>query len=342
MNLLLVLPPQQPKSGGNITYSNRIKKGLSPRGIHLNILSLDRVEPYHYEQADIVHVFNAFRTGRFVLPTVQRLRKPMILTITGTDINEYMTKAETREETYNVVEYASRIIQLTHSSRQQLIDLVPSAAAKSIVVNLGVDLPAVNEKTRRDFGLNEQDFIFLLPAGIRPVKDPLAAFEPLRRVHERFPATRFVVAGPAMEQNLFADFMEKANSVDWVTYLGEVDHADMPALLLSANVVLNTSKSEGLSHALLEGMSLGKPVLASRVPGNIDLVTDGSNGFLFDNEDEFVEKAVRYIEDSQLRQQLAVTGQQWVQEHYSVQREIDTFQQIYNDVMLESYRVKPE
>ncbi|MFC4769261.1 glycosyltransferase [Effusibacillus consociatus] len=342
MNVLLVLPPNQPRSGGNITYSTRIKKGLAPHKIDIEIQSLDSVQLHHYEKADIVHVFNAFRTGRFVLPIVKELEKPMILTITGTDINEYMTKEETREETYQVVEYASQIIQLTQTSRQQLIDLVPSGGAKSVVVNLGIDLPKRNEKTRADFGFQDGEFVFLLPAGIRPVKNPLAAYEPLRRVHGRYPAVRFAVAGPAMDQTLFSEFEKKMDSTEWAIYLGEVDHQDMPALLAAADVILNTSKSEGLSHALLEGMFLGKPVLASRVPGNVDLIEDGVNGFLYSNEDEFAEKAIWYIEDSQLRHQLAAAGQQWVKDRYSVQREIETIKKIYEEVMSREYSFKGE
>ncbi|GAX91308.1 glycosyltransferase [Effusibacillus lacus] len=333
MNILLVLPPNQPRSGGNVTYSNRMKKGLAPRGIHVEIRSLDRVAPGDYEKADLVHVFNAFRTGRYVLPVVKEMKKPMILTITGTDINEYMTKEETRQETYAVVDYASRIISLTESSRQQLIKLVPAAAAKSLVVNLGVDLPANSGKNRSHFGLSDKDFIFLLPAGIRPVKNPLAAYEPLRRVHAVHSGARFVVAGPNMDNTLFSDFEKKMKAAEWATYLGEVEHSDMPDLLLCSDVVLNTSKSEGLSHALLEAMSLGKPVLASKVPGNVDLIRDGENGFLYENEDEFVSKALAYMEDPVLRQQLGETGQQWVRNRYSVRQEIDTFNTIYNQVL---------
>lgn len=342
MDILLVLPPHQPHTGGNVTYSSRLKKGLAPHNIHINIVSLDQVQPDQYKQADIVHVFNAFRTGRFVLPIVKELKKPMILTITGTDINEYMTKAETRDETFAVVEYASRIIQLTESSRQELIQLVPSAAEKSIVVNLGVDLPPVCGKTRADFQLKEDEFIFLLPAGIRPVKNPLLALEPLQRVHEQHPEVRFVLAGPIMDDNSGREMKEKLNQTDWMIYLGEIEHDEMPALLSLADVVLNTSKSEGLSHALLEAMYLGKPALASRVAGNIDLIQDGINGFLFSSSDEFVEKANLYIEDEQRTHSLAKIGQQWVLDHYSVENEVQTFKKIYEDVRCRTYSMQCE
>ncbi|BCJ87007.1 glycosyltransferase [Effusibacillus dendaii] len=333
MKILIVLPPDQPKSGGNITYSNRIKRGLARHGIQILIKPLDKVEPQDYRDADIVHAFNAFRTGRFVLPVLKETGKPMVLTITGTDINEYMTKEETRKETYGVVQYASRIISLTESSRQELLNLVPDAKCKSLVINLGVDLPKPRGKSRADFGLDDNSFIFMLPAGIRPVKNPLSAYQPISRLHKRFPNVRFVVAGPEMDPALTAEFKNKMDAVDWAHYLGEVEHTDMPDLILASDVVLNTSRSEGLSHALLEAMSLGKPVLASKVPGNIDLIKDGQNGFLFANEDEFVDKGSLYIENADLRETIAAAGRQWVQEQYSVEREMETFRHVYEQVL---------
>lgn len=342
VHILLVLPPNQPHTGGNITYSNRLKKGLAPYGIQIEIVCLDHLKPHHYEAANIVHVFNAFRTGRFVLPAVQALGKPMILTITGTDINEYMTKEETRKDTIPVVEYASRIIQLTDSCRQELVQMVPSTADKATVVNLGVDLPPVTPKNRADFGLREDEFIFLLPAGIRPVKNPLLACIPMQILHQHYPHVRFVIAGPMMDENLCEELKDWLGANEWMTYLGEVDYTEMPALMKCADVVLNTSKSEGLSHALLEAMSLGKPVLASRVVGNVDLIQDGFNGFLFSDTEDFVKKAVRYLEEEGLRNRLAATGQQWVQEHYSVDNEIRMFKQIYEDVMCRAYSMQTD
>jgi glycosyltransferase involved in cell wall biosynthesis len=44
--------------------------------------------------------------------------------------------------------------------------------------------------------------------------------------------------------------------------------------------LLLPSRMEGLSQALLEGMALGLPVMASRAGGNTDLVRDGVDGFL--------------------------------------------------------------
>jgi len=47
-------------------------------------------------------------------------------------------------------------------------------------------------------------------------------------------------------------------------------------------IYLSTALGEGLPLALLEALSAGLPAVATRVPGNVDVVEDGVNGFLFD------------------------------------------------------------
>lgn len=55
---------------------------------------------------------------------------------------------------------------------------------------------------------------------------------------------------------------------------------DIPALLQLVEVVALTSRRDGLLKTLLEAMAAGKPVVATDVRGNRDLVSPGENGFL--------------------------------------------------------------
>ena len=73
-----------------------------------------------------------------------------------------------------------------------------------------------------------------------------------------------------------------------VHFVGTLPHATMAAALAAADVVLNTSESEGESNALLEAQWAGRPVIARRNHGNVALVTDGVDGWLFDTPEELV------------------------------------------------------
>jgi len=89
---------------------------------------------------------------------------------------------------------------------------------------------------------------------------------------------KFVLAGSGAERIVGGEN---------VALLGEVSYEEIPSILKSADVILIPFPNNEVSHAasplkLFEGMSMQKPVIASRVSGIEDIVTDGENGFLAD------------------------------------------------------------
>lgn len=333
MNILIVLPPNLP-SGGNWTYSGRLQRGLEPQGIHIKRLALDHVQPEDYEAADIIHSYNAYSTGRHIAPIAKQYQKPLVLTMTGTDVNEHLQHPETRPSMVEAVEYASAIICLTQAAVDNLADVYPAASGKAMTINLGIDLPPGAGKTRADFGLEDDEFIFLLVAGIRPVKRPLDALEPLARVHQHYPQVRFVLAGQKLDEQTYAQVQEQfAKHPDFARYLGTVPYEEIADLYRAADVVMNTSSSEGLSHALLEAMSLGRAILASNVPGNRDLIQDGENGFLYADGDELVEKATTLYTDKQSLVKVSEGALETIRLHYSLERELEAFRTMYHGVL---------
>ena len=60
-----------------------------------------------------------------------------------------------------------------------------------------------------------------------------------------------------------------------------MSHEQTLAFIARSLVVVNSSRSEGMSQALLEAMTLQVPVLARDIPGNRAIVQDGVTGLLF-------------------------------------------------------------
>lgn len=69
---------------------------------------------------------------------------------------------------------------------------------------------------------------------------------------------------------------------------------------------------------LIEYMSVGIPAVASAVGMNKEVISDGINGFLAQNEKEWIEKLSILIEKPDLRKQMGLTGRKTVEEKYSV------------------------
>ncbi|MCD8379725.1 MAG: glycosyltransferase family 4 protein [Lachnospiraceae bacterium] len=93
---------------------------------------------------------------------------------------------------------------------------------------------------------------------------------------------------------------EKLGVSDRVRFLGF--RTDVAKLCENADVFAIPSFQEGLSKALMEGMSCAKPVICSRIRGNTDLIEEGRGGFLFDPKStEDAANALRQIRNADLK-----------------------------------------
>ena len=75
--------------------------------------------------------------------------------------------------------------------------------------------------------------------------------------------------------------VRELNLAGVVQFHGWKDRAELRAFYQAADLVINPSLYEGMPNVVLEAMACGRPVLASRVPGNDSAVVDRVTGWLF-------------------------------------------------------------
>ncbi len=109
-----------------------------------------------------------------------------------------------------------------------------------------------------------------------------------------------LIGNGEMEEELHAEAHERGVA-DKVFFTGFV--SDMETVYLGADLLVQTSFWEGTPMCLLEARSYGLPVVAPAVGGNVDVVNDGIDGFMFPNGDlsGLKDKTLAYIEDSNIR-----------------------------------------
>jgi glycosyltransferase involved in cell wall biosynthesis len=66
-----------------------------------------------------------------------------------------------------------------------------------------------------------------------------------------------------------------------ITWHGWIDRVSLPGIYQNADCLVNPSLYEGMPNVVLEAMACGLPIIASKVPGNEELVLDGETGFVF-------------------------------------------------------------
>lgn len=90
-------------------------------------------------------------------------------------------------------------------------------------------------------------------------------------------------------------------------FAGALKHADTLATMHAADIFVLNSTYEGLSHVLIEALMLGKPVIATNVGGNGELITNEENGLLVpSNDTQALKEAIeRLIRDTELRERIS-------------------------------------
>jgi len=130
---------------------------------------------------------------------------------------------------------------------------------------------------------------------------------------------RLLMVGAGPQSDALAAYARQDNLKN-VEFLGQRD--DMPELYRQAAACIQLSPHEGCSNALLEAMASGVAPIATRAPGNVDLVEHDASGLLVDlNDDEAAAAALtRVLEDAALRNRLATAARQRVVERHDLAR----------------------
>ena len=105
---------------------------------------------------------------------------------------------------------------------------------------------------------------------------------------------------------------------DRVSFLGHIDHRELPKYLASADIFIRPSLSEGLGSSFLEAMAVGLPVIATPVGGIPDFLKDGETGLFCEviNPKSIAEKVKVYLENNDLRKKIINNAREMVVKKY--------------------------
>lgn len=328
--------PEYHQSRGNTVTVKRIRKHMQQKGVQTDVISLTDSTCTHIpDSADLIHGFNAFRFGKY-WEKVGDDSLPYMVTMTGTDLNHDMLDERRMRYVVETLLGAEKIHLFTHKARHTLIHRLPEVKEKTVAIPQGVSiLPPAEAIVRKEPGT----CLFLLPAGIRKVKNVPEAIEMLEPVQRRHEHVRLWIVGPVIEQTEGERVQELvAQHRSWVTYVGEVPFEQMGGLYRQADIGLNTSLSEGQSAAILEMMAHGIPVLAAENEGNEAIIMHDETGLLYKNHDQFQQFAEALMMDHRLRERLIEKAQNDIERHHNIEKEIKELLHIYSSIVYNGCR----
>ncbi|MGI8608174.1 MAG: glycosyltransferase [Candidatus Dormibacteria bacterium] len=200
-----------------------------------------------------------------------------------------------------IVRSCNRLIAPTPSEVDDLAYLYGADRSCIEVVPLGVDLdrfrPLDTGPLRRRLGLGEDQRVILFTGRLERLKGVETAIRALPLLPAMAGQNRLLVAGAdssnglheagghASERARLEALAQDLGVADKVTFLGAVQHDELPLYYSLADVCVVPSYSESFGLVALEAQACGTPVVASRVGGLAHVVVDGQTGFTIRDHD---------------------------------------------------------
>ena len=159
---------------------------------------------------------------------------------------------------------------------------------------IGLPKPLIfQEETRLSvrsfYSVNDDETLLSYVGELSKRKNQIFLIENIEQISKVFPKFKLILAGNGDLYDFYKSEIERLKISDKIILAGHVNNAK--ELIYSSDIIISSSKSEGLPFNIMEAMSIGIPVIASRIKGHIDLIKDGYNGYLFDlNKDSFANK----------------------------------------------------
>lgn len=307
MRLLIVVPAQDPATGNRVTAA-RLAGGLAACGHQAEVCAIgadgaglgEAVARFAPEAALLLHAWRSgapWLAGGFTLP--------FAVLLTGTDINHGLDDPAQGPVIAAVLARAGAILAQDSTVVMRLKRQCSQLAGRLHYLPPGITLGDQPFPLTGRLPPGATRPLLLCPAGIRPVKGVIELLElcdPLAAAGARF---HLLFCGPLLDAAYGEQFQREIARRPWATWLGAVPPAAMADLLRQADLVVSNSRSEGLPNALAEAATLGRPILASAIPGNAAVVSEGVNGRLFRDATQFGAILGELLADPARRQALS-------------------------------------
>ncbi|MGN6398625.1 MAG: glycosyltransferase [Mucilaginibacter sp.] len=309
------------------------------------------------EKPDIVHTHAAKAgvLGRLAAHRSPGKKKIIIHTYHGNVFDGYFSPLKTK--IFLVVErylcgISDAIVAISEKQKHDLVSKYKIAPAGKVhVIKLGFDLQRFTEEQdikrnsfRNSYGIAEDEVVIVITGRLTAIKNHSLFIESLTLLKQQGTKRKFkaFVVGDgelreaiiAMSKNSGFSFCAPGDDNYDADIIFTSWRKDIDVINAGADIVALTSLNEGTPVSIIEAQASATAVICTDVGGVKDVVRDGQTGFVCNGGAEiFAEKLLQLIENSELRNRLALNGRKSALENYSYNRLVKETEDLYRDLL---------
>jgi glycosyltransferase involved in cell wall biosynthesis len=231
--------------------------------------------------------------------------------------------------------FSTHVCAVSESTRQFLIQHEGVSEERATTVHNGVDLaifhprPEQRAEARARWNLPPDAFVVAGIGRLSYQKNFALFLDTAAKVLEKHPSAHFVIAGTGEDDAALRAQAARLGIESRLQFLGYV--GDMTALYPALDLLLLTSRYEGLPITILEAMAVGIPIVASRLDGMLEILRDGEEAALVPpgDLDAFAVRVCELIEQPDLAQRYASAALTKARAHHSAEAMTRAVEAIY-------------
>lgn len=225
------------------------------------------------------------------------------------------------------------IICVSAHDRELALKFKVAPPRKLVMIHNGIDptplLKAKGDKVRREFGLGEEP-VLVMVGRLTAAKDPLTLLEACRLLGAKY---KLLMVGDGELLNKVKEFVTRNNLRNKVIFAGQRN--DIADILAASDIIVLSSRWEGLPLVIIEAAMAGLPVVASGVGGIPEMIEDGVTGFIVTprNPLALAEAIQKLLNDAQLRRRLGSAAREKALREFILERMLTKTHQLYKDIV---------
>ena len=296
---------------------------------------------------DIIHSQTEFGIGTFARIVSKQLNIPLVHTYHTMyeDYVHYVTHGYFDKPSKKIVEY----LTLFYCDKTITELIVPTKKAWELfkdkymvdrnvhIVPTGIDTDRFklennkkfnNLNERKKINLSEKDFIITFVGRIAKEKNIKFLLNNMKTIIKDCSNVKLLIIGDGPDLEEYKEYSKKNDLTNNTLFIGKIPWEDIPKYYLLSDVFVTASTSETQGLTVVEAMAASLPVVCINDESFNNTVIDNLNGFLFNNDEEYVESIKKIYNDKKLLNRLRKGAENTAEMHtikYFAERVLDVY-----------------
>lgn len=276
---------------------------------------------------DIIHAHGYFH-GIACALAGKVLNKPVVVTFHGPmrgwpelELPFYVSLIEPFLKKYLVYSITAFICASEFTRREMRKSGFPISKLKMIrnwVTQFPTGTMSCSMDTLEKFGLYGRRFILSIGRLVDTEKGFSVLIGAFSLLAKKGHDLDLVIAGDGPDKEMLLKYSMKLGVNDRVNFLGRVAGKDLSCLYEACEVLVHSARLDASPLAVLEALSFGKPVVATRIGGIPEIIEDGRNGILVDGKPDALASGIEMLlSNPRLKEDFAKRSQEIVSKKFS-------------------------